>query len=88
MHVTNPLSFFRHNADDPLQKSFLKPSLPGFILNKAAAKEVDACELLHPDKSGSLSVLSSLNTGKLTKLVNYIRNGIPLLVIYTVAAQL
>ncbi len=89
MHVTDPLSHFHPNSTVPPQKNKSIGHLPHLFLRKAAAKENEAYELLHPDNSEPASIIASLNTGKLTKFVNYIRNGFPvLLIIYTSSSQL
>lgn len=77
MHVINPLSFFQHNSKASSQQVSPSTYIPRFFISKADAKAKNAYALLHPDSSEPASIMASLNTGKLTKLANYIRNGIP-----------
>ncbi|WP_371372305.1 hypothetical protein [Sporomusa aerivorans] len=62
------------------------PSTPGFsflnelynlFVRKAVSKEREADSLLHPQSSEAVNISDSLDTGKLTKFIRYIRTGIP-----------
>ncbi len=74
------------------------PATPGFTLlhelhnlfiRKAALRDQEASSLLQPQPPGPASITDSLETGKLTKFIRYIRTGIlPLAVLAATYRQL
>ncbi|QDR82147.1 hypothetical protein [Sporomusa termitida] len=59
-------------------------AIHSLFMGKAESKAEEAQQLLNPQISDENNPADSLDTGKLTKLINYIRGGAPsLLLVYT-----
>ncbi|HWR44927.1 hypothetical protein [Sporomusa sp.] len=55
--------------------------LHSLFLRKADTKFDEAQQLLNPQTPAPTNIADSLDTGKLSKLINYIKNGTPSLIL-------
>ena len=61
-------------------------SIHSLFMGKAESKAEEAQQLLNPQIADENNIADSLDTGKLTKLISYIRGGAPAIVLaYTTA---
>jgi|GEM_PF-2061893 len=59
----------------------LLPKPNSLFMSKATSKAEEAQQLLNPQPAGPINITDSLNTGKLSRLVTYIKHGIPSVVL-------
>ncbi|MGL5514388.1 MAG: hypothetical protein ACRDBM_14300, partial [Sporomusa sp.] len=58
------------------------------FMSKANAKAKEAQQLLNPQPAGPINITDSLNTGKLSRLITYIKHGMPsVLLVYSGFSQ-
>lgn len=84
---TTPVQPTKPSPTPKTPGSSLFYQLHNLFVRKAAIKDAEAQEILNPKATQPDTVSDSLNTGKLTKLVNYIKNTIPVTVLAFTAYQ-
>lgn len=85
---TSPANLDSHVAQETPGLSLLT-QLHSLFLRKADSRFEEAQQLLNPQIFDQANIADSLDTGKLNKLINYIKSGVPSLVLmFTTYSQL